>query len=178
MWLCGRCCGDNQWRENSTSAILCAHATCPHKPRRIARHRQGFQSKACEVPSRATTCGLASRPASLPFVCHLKVVESSRGRGLTQNLPQYGTALRKTYSPPNPSLLFSNDAEGSAAHPQPNLQPACVGDETKGRVVVFTRVLHRETELTANTGLLTEHDFQGFRRSHDRRVITWPTFEI
>lgn len=43
---------------------------------------------------------------------------------------------------------------------------------------MFTRVLFQETELTANTGLLTEHNFQGFGRSHDRRVITWSIFKF
>lgn len=42
---------------------------------------------------------------------------------------------------------------------------------------MFTRVLYRGTELTANTGLLIEHNLQGFGRSRDL-TIARPTFSF
>lgn len=65
---------------------------------------------------RHDTNGLASRPASLPFVCHLKVVESSRGRGLTQKPPQYGTAL-KNLSPTKTLIVILSWCRGICSAP-------------------------------------------------------------
>lgn len=80
-------------------------------------------------------------------------LSSSTGRELRKpgsyiNPTQYGSVLGN-WSLPKPSLLFSHDAEGSAEHPQPNLQQGWVG----GGGAVFTCVLCQGTELTVHTGL-------------------------
>lgn len=87
-----------------------SHDTLPVIDRVFVFLEQGLWS----TKQRHDTNGLASRPASLPFVCHLKVVESSRGRGLTQKPPQYGTALRNlslTKTPHCYSLMMRRDLQ-------------------------------------------------------------------
>lgn len=80
------------------------------------------------------------------------------------NPTQYGSVLGN-WSLPKPSLLFSHDAEGSAEHPQPNLQQGWVG-------AVFTCVLCQGTELTAHTGLHREDNFLSWCCSNFLHIIT------
>ena len=80
------------------------------------------------------------------------------------NPTQYGSVLGN-WSLPKPSLLFPHDAEGSAEHPQPNLQQGWVG-------AVFTCVLCQGTELTAHTGLHREDNFLSLCCSNFLHIIT------
>lgn len=146
------------------------HETRYHKPRHITRHAQ--KNSVCvwredEAWGDAThpTTPSPHRPPpsttlnfSAPFVCRLKPAESCRSRWSYINPTQYGSVLG-SWSLPKPSLLFSHDAEGSAEHPQPNLQQVWVGGGSwwvwveSGVGAVFTCVLCQGTELSVHTGL-------------------------
>lgn len=99
--------------------------------------------------------------------CHLFVIlnwqRAKEAEVLHKTLPGMAQCWRTDPSP-NPhcySLMMQRDLQST--HSQTSSR---AGWEMKrGGFAVFTRVLYQGTELTANTGLLIEHNLQGFRRS-------------
>lgn len=151
------------------------------KPRHITRHRQwgGWFFFGLK---RVADVGRDATPlpwhAGAPR-CHLFVIlnwqRAQEAEVLHKTLP--GMAQRwRTDPSPNPhcySLMMQRDLQST--HSQTSSR---AGWEMKrGGFAVFTRVLYRGTELTANTGLLIEHNLQGFRRSRDL-TITRPMFSF
>lgn len=119
------------WKHTSTHTDT--HETWYHKPQHIARVRY----------DESDAVGVAWRDAIPPFGESVRLgticLSSWTCRKLTKpgyyiNPAQYGSALRN-WSFPKPSLLFSHDAEGSAEHPQPNLQQGWGGGGGGGRCV-------------------------------------------
>lgn len=151
-----RCCGVKQIAWKHTSTCMDTHETGYRKPRHITRLVYEQREGVC-VWRQDEAVGVAWRDAIPPLWqvgtpwYHLFVI-------LNWQRAQEARVLHKPYPVwlcagelilPKPSLLFSHDAEGSAEHPQLNLQQGWVG----GGGAVFTCVLRQGTELTAHTGL-------------------------
>lgn len=153
-----------------------SHDTLPGIDRVFVFLEQGLWSS---TKQRHDTNGLVSRPASLPFVCHLKVVESSRGRGLTQKPPQYGKALRNL-SPTKPLIVILSWCGGICSAPTAKSPASLCGrwNEREG-CCVYTCALsgdlanckHRIIDGTRLPGLYT---FSWSKSHHMANIWIWP----
>lgn len=131
----------------------------------------------CDLPPIATT-----PTASLPFVCRLKVVESSRGQGLMQNPHQYGTALRNL-SPTKPLIVILSWCGGICGAPTAKSPAGLCGrwNEREGRSVYtcalsgdWANCKHRIIDGTRLPGLWT---FSWSKSHHMAIIWIWPPAE-